>query len=127
MPDGVWKINTEVNTSNAIGGTLTAYGTCRIDSTRMFHLYLSGTTQVYGVIASLSGDTITYGTPFLIATVASAGSGGCAYLTTSTIVVAWRDSANQTPNITFNSAIVTYSGTTISSVGTTHVTSVAVG
>jgi hypothetical protein len=54
MPDGVWKINTEVNTSAAIGGTLVAYGTCRIDSTRMFHMYGSGTTQIYGVIATLS-------------------------------------------------------------------------
>lgn len=90
-------------------------------------MYLSGTTQVYGVIASLSGDTISYGTPFLLATVASAGSGGCALLTSGTIVVSWKDGAAAFPTVNFNSAIVSFSGTTISSIGTTHVTGVGVG
>lgn len=126
LPDGLYKINTEVNTSTALGGTATILGQAKIDSSKTLLLYNTSGNVVTAVVMTITNDVATYGTPQTIGSVSASGAyGGCTLLDTNKVVISWIDAASTTSR-NLSSVVATISGTSIS-LGSVHTLTIGTG
>ncbi len=108
-PDGIYKVQTEIKTSSALGGSRNYKDHCTI-STGKFFVVFEDTGVLYWVIASLSStDVMTWGTPVTIGTAATP-TAKVALINTNKVIIVY--AANASVNVI--SVIATVSGTTFS-------------
>lgn len=108
-PDWIYKVQQEVKTSTALGGTNTYLDHCLISTWKFLVLYASG-WNVNAVVATLSsGDAMTYGTPISLGSAATP-TGKVALINTDKIIAVFAATASTT----ITQIVLTISGTTIS-------------
>jgi len=94
-PDWIYKVQQEVKTSTALGGTNTYLDHCFISAGKFLVLYASG-WNVNAVVATLSsGDAMTYGTPVSLWSAATP-TGKVALINTNKLIAVFAATASTT-------------------------------